>query len=176
MIAFCLEKYITNRQCLIYNQDLRIDIDGNCKGKTYKHTAGIGFHRLMDIISDICKSKDIIQLCVDLFLRKADHGTVQIHILKPGIFHIKTGSQFQKGRNTSIDLHFPCGRCQHSCDDLKDRGLPGTVHSDDPYTFSFVNIKIHIMKGIMLPVFFLSGQAKRLFQTVRGLVIQLIHF
>ena len=22
MIAFCLEKYITNRQCLIYNQDL----------------------------------------------------------------------------------------------------------------------------------------------------------
>ena len=39
MITFCLKKHIPHRQSLIYNQDFRLNIDGNSKSKPYKHTA-----------------------------------------------------------------------------------------------------------------------------------------
>ena len=38
-VAFCLEENISYRKCLIYDQDLRIDIDRHCKSKADKHTA-----------------------------------------------------------------------------------------------------------------------------------------
>ena len=56
MITFCLEKYITDAQSLIYDQDLRLDIDRHCKRQADEHTAGIGLYRLIDIISDIRKA------------------------------------------------------------------------------------------------------------------------
>ena len=38
-VTFCLEKNVSDRQCLIHDQDLRIDIDGNGKCQPHKHTA-----------------------------------------------------------------------------------------------------------------------------------------
>ena len=56
MITFCLEKYVTDTQSLIHDQDLRLDIDGHRKGQPDEHTAGISLHRLIDVISDIRKT------------------------------------------------------------------------------------------------------------------------
>ena len=56
MITFCLEKYVTDTQSLIHDQDLRINIDRNSKSQTHEHTAGISLHRLIDVISDIRKT------------------------------------------------------------------------------------------------------------------------
>ena len=38
-VTFCLEKNVSDRQCLIHDQDLWIDIDGNGKCQPHKHTA-----------------------------------------------------------------------------------------------------------------------------------------
>ena len=92
VIAFCLEKYISYGKGLIHDQDLRIDIDGHGKSQTDKHTAGIGFHRLIDKLTDIGKSQDLRKTFLDLLFRKAEHGTVEIHILHTGILHIKAGT------------------------------------------------------------------------------------
>ena len=55
VIALCLKENISYRQRFIHNQDLRFNIDGYSKSQPYKHTAGIGFDRLMYIIPNICK-------------------------------------------------------------------------------------------------------------------------
>jgi len=56
VITFSLEKYIADTQCFVHNQDLRLDVNGHSKSQTDEHTAGIGLHRLIDIIPDICKA------------------------------------------------------------------------------------------------------------------------
>ena len=68
MITFCLEEYVSNLKCLSHEQDLWINIDSHCKCKTYKHTAGIGLHRLMDKFADISKIQDCLQSVIDLLL------------------------------------------------------------------------------------------------------------
>ena len=71
MIAFRLKKYITYRKCFIHYQDLRIYVDSHSKGQAYKHTTGVGLYRLMDKITNISKTEDFIQPCVDFFFGKA---------------------------------------------------------------------------------------------------------
>ena len=39
VITLGLEEYVTYRQSLIDNKDLRVNIYGNRKGKTHEHTA-----------------------------------------------------------------------------------------------------------------------------------------
>ena len=63
--AFCLEENISDRKCLIDNQDLRFNVNGNGKSQTDKHTAGVRFYRLIDEFTDIRKTQDIIHSCID---------------------------------------------------------------------------------------------------------------
>ena len=76
MITLCLEEHVSHRQSLIYNKDLRVNVDGHGKSQPHKHAAGIGLHRLMDKFSDICKIQYILQTFIDLLLGKSQHGTV----------------------------------------------------------------------------------------------------
>ena len=39
VITLGLEEYIANRQSLIDNENLWVNVYGNCKGKTHEHTA-----------------------------------------------------------------------------------------------------------------------------------------
>ena len=60
VIALCLEEYVSYRQSLVYDENLRVNVDGNCESQTHKHTAGIRLYRLIDKITDVCKFDDVI--------------------------------------------------------------------------------------------------------------------
>ena len=68
MITLCLEEHVSHRQSLIYNKDLRVNVDGHGKSQPHKHTAGIGLHRLMDKFADISKIQNGLQSVIDLLL------------------------------------------------------------------------------------------------------------
>ena len=118
VIAFRLEEHIADRKCFVHDQDFRLDIDSQRKGQTHEHTGGIGLHRLMYKVPDIGKSQDIVQLGIDLFFGKTDHRAVQIDILQPRIFGIKSGSQFQQGGNAPVYVHLAGSGIQHTGNDL----------------------------------------------------------
>ena len=67
-ITLCLEENISDRQCLIDNQNLRIDIDRHSKSQPHKHTAGVCLDRLVHKVTDIGKVQNILQSRVDLLL------------------------------------------------------------------------------------------------------------
>ena len=165
-MAYEQEEYVSYRQCLIYHQDLRINIDSDSKSQTHEHTAGICLNRLVDKISNVCEFQDIVQSGIDLLFGKSDHGTVQVYILQAGIFHIKSGSQLQQGRDTSVYLHFSLGRSQNTGDDLQDRGFTGTIGSDNTHAFPFLNIEVYITQCIMLFIKFLFGKPQSFFETI----------
>ena len=95
-IALCLEKYISNGQRLVDDQNLRVNVYCNCKSKTHKHTAGVGLYGLIYIVSDIGKFKDLGEFFLNLLVRKAHHRSVKIYVLNAGVLHIKTGSKFKE--------------------------------------------------------------------------------
>ena len=176
MIAFRLEKDVSHRQSLIHDQNLRIDIDRHRKSKAHEHTTRICLHRLIDVLSDIRKFQNRVQLLIDLLLCKADHSAVQIDILNSVIFIIKTGTKLQQSRNPAIHGHTPSAGVQDTCDDLQDRRLPGTVRADDTHTLPLPDSQVYPLQGMMLCVMLSTSDPQRLFQPVRRLVIQFINF
>ena len=106
-VALGLEKYVPHRQRLVYNQNLRLHVDGEGEGQTDEHTAGIGLHRLIHKVPDIGKFQNVRELLVHLFLGKAHHGSVHVNIFNTCVVLVKPGSQLQKGGNLSVHLHFP---------------------------------------------------------------------
>ena len=163
-ITICLKKDISYRKCLIYDQDLRINVDRHGKSQTDKHTTGICLDRLMNKITDVRKIQNILQACIYLLSGKSHHGSIEIDIFNSGIFHIKSGSKFQKRRNTSIYHNFAAGWIQYTGDDLKNCGFTGTIGSDNSHSLSSFYFKTHIPQCIMLPHRNLKSQC--LLQTV----------
>ena len=96
VIAFCLEKDIAYRQCLIYYQNLGININCHRKSQSHEHTTGISFAGLIYVIPYIRKSKYGIKSFIYLFLGESHHGSVEIDILDSVIFHIESGTQFKE--------------------------------------------------------------------------------
>ena len=171
MIAFRLKKDVPYGQRFIHDQNFRIDIDCHRESQAHKHTAGIGFYRLIHIVPDICKLQDRLQFLVNLLLAETDHGAVQVDILDPVIFTVKSGAQLQQRGNTSIDLHVSSGRIQNTRYDLQDRGFPGTIGADDPHTFPLPDRHIDPFQGVMLLMMFSAPDSQRLPQPVRGFII-----
>ena len=173
-VAFCLKKYVSHRQCLIHDQNFRINVDGHCKCQTHKHTAGIGFHRLVYKIPDVCKLQNAVQLCIDFLPGKSHHGTIQIHILNACIFHIKAGPQLQKSGDPSIYLKISSGGVQHTGDDLQNRGFSGAVRPDNSNGLPLFHLKAHIIQGIML--LHRDLQSECFPESVCGFVIKPVNF
>ena len=55
VITFCLEENVSHRQSLVYDQDLRLNVDSHRKCQTHEHTAGISLARLVHIVTDVRK-------------------------------------------------------------------------------------------------------------------------
>ena len=117
-VTFCLEKYVSDGQGLIYDQDLRLHVNVECKRQADEHTAGVGLYRLIDKIADIRKIQNILQLFIHLFPGIPHHGAVHIDIFNSGVVHIKPGSKLQKRGDLSLHVHLACGRCEDTGNDL----------------------------------------------------------
>ena len=176
MIAFCLEEYISYGQCLINNQDLRININRYGESQTHEHTAGIGLHRLFHIIADICKIQNILHAALYLLFCETVHGAIEVDIFNTCIFHIKSGSKLQQCLDSAVYCKCTSCRIQYPCYNLKNRGFTGTIRADNSHTFSLFYLKRNIGKCKMFPIFLLFRQTKRLYHSVHWLVIELIYF
>ena len=78
---------------------------------------------------------------------------------------------FGFGKKTKHKLHYALKGVSMKIYQGETVGIIGTNGSGKSYAFSFINIKIYIMKCIMLFIKFLSGKPQRFFQSVRRLII-----
>ena len=117
-VALGLEEHVSHRKCLIHNQDFRLYINRQRKSQPHKHTAGIGFHRLVNEISNVGKLQNIREFFIHLLFGEAHHGSVHIDILNAGVIHVEARSQLQKRRDDSAHPDLTAGWRQHSGDDF----------------------------------------------------------
>ncbi|MCY1249806.1 hypothetical protein D9M72_633770 [compost metagenome] len=66
------------------------------EGKPDIHATRIGFHRLIDEVSDIGEVDDFLQPVSDLVMRHTKQQCIEDHIVSAGLFRIETGAQFQQ--------------------------------------------------------------------------------
>ena len=53
-----LEDQIPHRQCLVYQEDVRVDVNGHRTRESHEHPGGIGLDRPIDKIADLREFQD----------------------------------------------------------------------------------------------------------------------
>ena len=174
-VTLGLEKYISHRQSLIYDQDFRFYINCQRKSQPHKHTAGIGFYRLIYKITDIGKFQNLRQLFIHLAAGKSHHRTVHIYIFNSGIVHIESGTQLQKCGNHSAYPNISRCRSQHSGNNLQDCRFSGSIGSDNAHGFSLFHLKRDVAEGKKIPVIAFMCQTQGFLQAINRLFIQPVY-
>ena len=76
LLAFFLERCVSDRQYLIDDQDLRLHDRGDSKSQTGCHTGGIVFDRHIHEIFEFCKLDDLIIMRIHKFLAVTENGAI----------------------------------------------------------------------------------------------------
>ena len=97
--AFGLEVGISNCQNFINQQNIRIHVDGNRKGKPHIHTGRIRPHRIVNKFFQFGKGNDIMQPGINFLLGQAKNRCIGIDIFPSAHVRMEAGTQFnQAGR------------------------------------------------------------------------------
>ena len=67
--ALLLEGGVADRQHLVDDQDLRLEVRGHGEGQAHVHAARVVLHRRVDEPLDLGEGDDLVELAVDLLLR-----------------------------------------------------------------------------------------------------------
>ncbi len=89
------------------------------KGQTNHHPAGIHFDGLIDKITDIRESENIIEPGICFVSLQTQNRRVHIDIFATGEFRIETGAKLQQRSHTPLSYDFALGRRQSSTDHLQ---------------------------------------------------------
>ena len=174
-VALGLEKDIPDRERLINDQDLRLDVDRKRKCQTHEHTARVRLDRLIDEVANLGKIENLRQLCIHLFFGISHHRTVHIDIFDTGVVLVKSGSQLQQRRNFAAHRHLAGRRRENAGNDLKDRRFTRTVRTDDADRLTFFNRKGKIAQRVEILVVFFMADAQRFLQPVDRFIIQPVY-
>ena len=102
-MAFVLEHKVADRQNLITDKDVGLNLGRNGKAKARDHAAGIVFDRHIDKIPQLGKVDDAVEMLLHIGTVMAQHRAVQKDIFPRGQVQIKACAQLDKRRDLTVD-------------------------------------------------------------------------
>src|SRR6185369_10057980 len=131
-------------QHFVYDQDLWLQVRGNCKGKAHVHAAGIALHRSVDESLKQGELNNFVKLILDFSLGHAQNRAVEKYVFASRQLRVESGANFQQTGYSSFDSDFTQGWCGDARKDLQQRALPGSVPTDDPEHVALISVTISI--------------------------------
>jgi len=68
--ACALKEYLAHGERFVHDEDVRIDVDGDCKRQPHVHAAGVGLDGLIDEVTDVGEREDVVETLLGLLSRK----------------------------------------------------------------------------------------------------------
>ena len=148
--ALLLEGGVADRQDLVDDQDVGVDMGADREGEARIHAAGIGLDRLVDEVADAGEGLDVVEARVDLVLRQPEERGGEVHVLAAGEFRVEACAELQQGANPAPDVDVPVegGACRQQ---LQQRRLAGAVAADDADGFLTGDREGHVLEGPNIP-------------------------
>src|SRR6516164_3763639 len=90
--ALFLKGHVTHGKNLIYHQDFRLQMGGDCKGQADIHSAGIPFHRRVEKLINFSKSHDLVELSFDFPKAHSENAAVHANVFSASELGMKSSS------------------------------------------------------------------------------------
>ena len=140
--ALALERRVADREDLVDDQDLRIEMHGDGEREPGIHAAGIGLHRPLEILADVGEAHDVVELALDLGFVHAEQLAVDHQIVVAAELGVEAGAKLDQRRDAAIDLDAAGRRLQGAGNDLQQRRLAGAVAADDADRLPLAHLEI----------------------------------
>ena len=171
--ATLLEIDVPDRQRLVHQQNLRVEIDGDGKGQAHVHAAGIGLDGLVDEAADFGEALDLGHLPGNLLGAQAHDGGIQGGVFPAGELGVESGPKLEQCRHPPAQTYPARGRGHGSGDNLEQGALARPVFSHDPETGALPDLEADLLQRPEVPVVTAPAE-DQLLQPGRGLGVDAV--
>jgi hypothetical protein len=141
-----LELRVAHSQYLVNNKDFRLQMRGNRKCQTHKHSTGIPLHRCVQKPLNTRKCHNLIKFAAHFGMRHSKDGTIEKNIFATREFGVKPGSDFQQACHAALDPNAPARGFGDSTEHFEQGALPGTIAPDETKHFAAPHLEGNILQ------------------------------
>src|SRR5262249_17147782 len=142
-----LECCVADREHLIDQQYLGLDMGGYRKAEADHHPRRVVLQRLVDERLDFRESYDLVKLCGDLALAHAHDRPVEINVLPSREVGMEARSHLDQGADAAADGKRSVCRGRDAGEDLENRALAGAVRPDQSDGLAPPDLEAHVTEG-----------------------------
>ncbi len=99
-----LELLVADREHLVDDEDLRLEMGGDGKAEPHLHAAREVLHRRVDEPSDSGEVDDVVELAAHLRAAHAEHGAREEHVLAAGQVDVEARAHLEQRADPATDL------------------------------------------------------------------------
>jgi hypothetical protein len=129
-VALHLKAFVADRQRLVHEQDVRLDVGRDRKGEPRRHAGRIRANRRIDELLELRPLHDPRRAAPHFGARKTEKGPLEHDVLAPGELAVKPEAELEQRSGPAPDHDASRGRRHHACDQAQERALAGAVSSD----------------------------------------------
>ena len=144
--AFFLELGVADGEHLVDDQDLRLQMGGDGEGEAHIHARGIALDRGVEEFLDLGEGDDLVEFLADLGAAHAEDRTIQIDVLPPGQFGVKTGADLEQARDPAPERDPAGGRLGDAGKDFEQGRFAGAVAADDAEDLALLHLEADIVQ------------------------------
>ncbi len=96
LVAPTLELLVADRQHLVDEQDVRVDVDRDREPEAHVHARRVVLHRRVDEPLEAGELDDVVEPAVDLALAQPQDRSVQVDVLAAGELGVEPGAQLEQ--------------------------------------------------------------------------------
>ena len=123
---------VADREHLVDEQDLRLEVRRHGEGQPHVHAARVALDRRVEELLDLGERDDLVELAVDLGPAHAEDRAVEVDVLAAGQLGMKAGADLeQRCRRGRGSPRSPSRRLGDAREDLQQRALARAVAADD---------------------------------------------
>ena len=129
--ALLLKVAVADRQRLVDDEDVGIDVDGDRERQPHVHAGRVRLHRPVEERAELGELQDRRQPLLHLGGREPEDGGVERGVVAAGELGMEAGAELEDRGDRAVRLERAAGRPRDAAEKLEQRALAGAVLADD---------------------------------------------
>ena len=130
--ALLLKGGVPDREHLVDQDDLGLDLDRDREGEPYLHARGVVLELQIHELLELREGHDLVEAPLGLLARQAEHDRVDDHVVARRELRVEPHAELDERRQPAVDLDLSAIGLVDACEAFQQRALAAPVSSDDP--------------------------------------------
>jgi hypothetical protein len=146
--ALLLKGGVPDREDLVDQDDLGLDLDRDGEGEPDLHTRGVVLQLQVHELLELREGDDLVEAGFGLLPRQAEHDRVDDHVVACGEFRVEPHAELDERRQAAVDRNLATIGLIDAGEAFQESALTASVSPDDPEELSGGNLDADILNRV----------------------------